>query len=203
MAKQHKTAANTSNGPVAFKSLLKPWLHSSSGSKHLMFLFIYKRTSNDYVAWIVSVVYCEFKCAVQILPWIQYTSRFHVQSLQNQDKLRLMKRQTAHGLMWKLRDLAFAQKGKGGRSTKWNCDVNLIAVKIETAAGGYEDALFQAKIHLLPDSSLAEPGIKKLLLERSQSCSEVISHLHASFFPSCDGFIWKCVSFWSIVKYYF
>lgn len=136
MAKQHKTAANTSNGPVAFKSLLKPWLHSSSGSKHLMFLFIYKRTSNDYVAWIVSVVYCEFKCAVQILPWIQYTSRFHVQSLQNQDKLRLMKRQTAHGLMWKLRDLAFAQKGRGGgRSTKWNCDVNLIAVKIETAAG--------------------------------------------------------------------
>lgn len=87
----------------------------------------------------------------------------------------------------KIKRFSFCTKRKGGRSTKWNCDVNLIAVKIETAAGGYEDALFQAKIYLLPDSSLAEPGIKKLLLEKSQSCSEVISHLHVSFFPRVVG----------------
>lgn len=75
----------------------------------------------------------------------------------------LMKRQTASHV-------------KNKRSTELKRDVNLMAVKTENVVEGCADELFPGSDAPSPrqlQTSLANPGIKELQLERIQSCSEI------------------------------
>ncbi len=70
------------------------------------------------------------------------------------------------------------------KNTEHNCGLNLMAVNLIYVVGRCADALFQAQIYLLPDSSptsLAKLGIMALQLERNQSCSEILCHPIFSF----------------------
>lgn len=172
MAKQHMAAADTSPGPVAFNSSVLPWLHFSFGSKHLIFLFIYKKTSNDSVAWIVLVctVGSKVLCTTDAALDIQYVFMCKPsKSRTGWDSDKKTTNPTQERLDVKTKTFILC---KNKRSTEHNCGVNLMAVNLIYVVGRCADALFQAQIHLLPDgspTSLAKLGIMALQLERNQS----------------------------------
>lgn len=198
MAKQHKAAANTSPGPVAFNSSFLPWLHLCFGSKHLIFLFIYKKTLNDCVDWIVLVCTVRIQkcCAPQILPWIYVFMCNPSKSRSGWDSDKKTTNPTQERLDVKTKTFILC---RNKRSTEHNCSVNLMAVNLIYVVGRCAEALFQAQIHLLPDSSptsLAKPGIMALQLERNQSCSEILCHPIFSFLLMGRWMCKQHMAFW-------